>query len=166
MFEDSRYPQRYYINSGQGRSSTSLLNGFDRALEMARLSNYNLLKISSILPAGAVKSDDLHNELKEGAPLLTAYSTINSIGFEEGDKICSAVGVAKPKNRNSVGVIMEYSNTGSAKFAEEKIKKMLDEAMKDRGYTENDYDIEISSEEGLVTTKEEYLVLVSAIAIW
>ena len=165
MLVDNRYPQNYFITSAIGVSLTSTLNAFDKALRNAGLHNYNLVKISSILPEGAVKSDELHNEVKEGSPLLTAYARIDSAGHEKGVKISTAVGVAQPRDKK-VGVIMEFSTEGSAASAEKSIIQMLKEAMTDRGYGEDgDYEIVVSSQEGVVTG-DNYLSLVSAITIW
>ena len=152
-----RYPESYFISSGKGCSEHQLV-AFDKALCDAGIANYNLLKVSSILPAGAIKADKIG--LREGSPLLTAYARIDS--NSPGDRIATAVGVAIPCRNTDVGVIMEYAGHCTAAEAETHIRAMCAEAM-------NNHDIEyneilVSSIDAVVD--DNYLSLISAIAFW
>ena len=68
------YPKNYMISSGIGKDQNYELVAFDSALGNAKLANYNLLRVSSILPSNCVKEDTV--KVKEGSPLLVAY-TVN-----------------------------------------------------------------------------------------
>jgi len=46
-------PTRYFVVTGAGISTVSCLNAFDAALLAAGIGNYNLVPVSSILPADA-----------------------------------------------------------------------------------------------------------------
>ena len=153
-----RYPESYFISSGKGCSEHQLV-AFDKALCDAGIANYNLLKVSSILPAGAIKADKIG--LREGSPLLTAYARIDS--NSPGDRIATAVGVAIPCDTNNVGVIMEYSGHCTSAEAETHIRAMCAKAMNNHGIEYNE--IVVSSIEAIVSD-DNYLSLISAIAFW
>ena len=154
----NNYPSSYYISSGTGTSAFKMV-AFDNALISAGISNYNLVKVSSILPRFCKRKDAV--DLQEGSPLLTAYASISSDIY--GTQLATAVAVGVPKDPSSIGVIMEYEGIGiSAKEAENYAEKMVEEAMNN-----HKIDIEnilITSAEGIV--EDKYLALVSAIVIW
>lgn len=121
---------KYRIGSGVGASASPLV-AFDKALIDAGVGNYNLVRLSSILPAGCVKVDRI--DLEEGSLLPTAYATISS--SRKGDSLVSVIGVGIPKDRNNVGVIMEYSAINqSREDAFEVLHAMIKEAFSVRGW--------------------------------
>ena len=152
------YPKSFFISSGLGYSEHQLV-AFDNALCNAGLANYNLLKVSSILPAGAKKANKV--AVRKGSPLLTAYAHIES--NSPGEHIATAVGVAIPCSSDDVGVIMEYSGYCTATDAEDHIKAMCKEAMSNHGIPYKE--IMVSSIEAVVENSN-YTSLVSAIAFW
>ncbi len=135
--------KKLYICSGIGRGST-LLNAFDNALISAGVGNYNLLKVSSIIPPNVEIVNII--DVKPGSILPIAYGCL--ISNEDGKIISSAVSIAIPKDKNSIGVIMEVSGY----FDEEKARKlayeMAIEGMKMRNI-EIDF-IEVSSTSAIV----------------
>lgn len=153
-----QYPTKFYISSGAGESQYKLV-AFDNALIAAGISNYNLLKVSSILPSFCEQCDKV--DAKEGSPLLTAFATIAS--DKKGMRLASAIAVGIPKDKSNIGVIMEYGDEQiSANEAEHQAINMIRESMKN-------HRIEVekilsSSIEG--TVQEGYLSLVSAIVLW
>lgn len=159
MDNKNYYPTKYCISSGIGISEYKLV-AFDQALLSSKIGNYNLLKVSSILPMGVELVD--HIDIPFGSPLLTAYSNTDS--NVPNEKIATAVGVAIPQNPSDIGVIMEYSGHCSAKEAEEKIAMMCKEAMDIRKIKYKE--IKISSNEAIVSSDGTYTSLVSAISFW
>ena len=149
----------YYITSGSGTSDNPnhKLVAFDNALIQAGISNYNLVRVSSILPASAIRQTAMNLPL--ASPLHTAYATVSSNIL--GEQIATAIAVGIPKNKSDIGVIMEAIGTTAEETAEI-ARSMVIEAMKNHGI-EIDH-IEFSSIEGTVSTG--YLSLVSAIAMW
>lgn len=115
------------ISKGVGESSKGLPS-FDKALIDAGVGNYNLVRLSSILPARHEwrPVEDLPNNLEEGSLLPTAYSTITSDKL--GETIVSSIGVGIPKDFQHVGIIMEYSD---ANITEEEATKTLHEMIKE-----------------------------------
>ena len=154
------YPKYYKLTSGIGRAPYQL-NAFDRSLIDAGISNYNLVKVSSILPKQTIQSDMIH--LEEGSCLPTAFARIDS--NIPGERLCSAVAVGIPQDPNHIGVIMEYAakNQTSAE-AEKIIQEMVQTAMNDHGIPYSD--IKISSIEATVPDNGMYTALISALCFW
>lgn len=153
-----KYPEKYVVSSGIGKSFYKLVS-FDNALIDAGIANYNLLKVSSILPIGCVRVEKVDE--KAGSGLMTAYSTISS--NIKGQRISSAVAVGIPENDSDVGVIMEFSEYCSSKEAEETVVKMVIEAMKNHNITCKEV---VSSATEAVVVDEEYVTVISALAMW
>lgn len=122
------------ISKGKG-SSVNGLPSFDKALLEAGVGNYNLVRLSSILPADCewVDVDDITEHIKEGSLLPTAYSTITS--DVQGDVIISTIGVGLPVDKSKVGVIMEYSTKNVTEDdALTTLRSMITEAFAVRGW--------------------------------
>lgn len=148
--------ENYCITSGIGTSGYKLV-AFDNALISAEISNYNLVRVSSILPAGCIKRESV--DLGLAAPLYTAYATISS--DISGTRLATAVAVGIPKNPNDIGIIMEAEGE-TADQAGRMARDMVTEAMRNHSI-EIDH-IEFSAVEGVV--EEGFLSLISAIAMW
>lgn len=115
-------PVRFTLGAGQGEAATPL-NAFDAALLAAGMGNLNLLRVSSILPPGAVQSEQL--DIPHGMLVPTAYATIAS--QQAGQQIAAAVAVGIPAD-NGCGVIMECSDYCSKEALEERIIGMVQAA--------------------------------------
>lgn len=97
-------PLARYCTAGAGVGVSAFeLVSFDRALRQAWLADYNLLRVSSILPAGVQLRPTV--EVPRGSLLPIAYGVFSS--DEDGRTIAAAVSLAFPTDPNSVGVIME-----------------------------------------------------------
>lgn len=122
------------ISKGVGKSKNGLPS-FDRALLDAGVGNYNLVRLSSILPASHewVPVAEISRHIREGSLLPTAYSTITSDVL--GETIVSTIGVGLPADINNVGVIMEYSTKNvTEEQALEVLRSMIREAFDVRGW--------------------------------
>jgi len=122
-------PTRFNLVAGSSEGTT-LLNAFDGALLKAGAGNLNLVRVSSVLPPGAVY--DEHLSIPPGNLVPTAYGAIDS--DEPGTIISAAVGVGIPDD-NSFGMIMEVSGRFSKKVAEETVRQMVVEAFQMRNKT-------------------------------
>lgn len=122
--------KKYKIGAGTGASENRLVS-FDKALLDAGVGNYNLVRLSSILPAKCVRVGEI--DLPEGSLLPTAYSTISSDKL--GDWLVSTIGVGIPMDKENVGVIMEYSAIGQTPSeALDILGDMILEAFEIRGW--------------------------------
>lgn len=148
----------FAISSGVGISKYKLVS-FDNALLDAGFSNYNLVKISSILPSKCCQRDQITKP--HGSPLLTAYASISS--DQIGQEIATAVAVGIPSDDNEIGVIMEHSGYCDQNTAQKTVCAMVEEAMNNHGIKVKKI---ISSSIGQTVQSEEYTTVFSGIAIW
>ena len=121
------FPKNYVIRTGIGHASHKL-GAFDHALILAGICDYNLIKVSSILPPEC----ELQNviSLTKGALLPSAFASIYSNTL--GEWISAAVAIGIPVNRSDVGVIMEHSSYGCKEQTEKLVRKFAEIAMNDR----------------------------------
>ncbi|MBR3204593.1 pyruvoyl-dependent arginine decarboxylase [Candidatus Saccharibacteria bacterium] len=164
------YPNSFFITQGIGVGKSELV-AFDDALIQAKISNYNLVKISSILPKRAVQQ--LHKiSLTEGSILPTAYATVSS--KSKGDILATAIAVGIPKDPNSVGVIMEnhsrlYSQPSLLENITKELEKetieMVNQAMENHKIAIETVICKAQSV-CIETSDNTWTSLISAICIW
>lgn len=148
---------RYTLVSGTGSGSTAL-NAFDNALYNAGVGNYNLIKVSSILPPMSMEEKSVGGEA--GGILPIAYGS--KVNHEKGTQIIAAVAVGIPQNQEEIGVIMEYSgfeNEGQAEFI---VKEMVREAMCNRNIKIEDIKCITSS----CSVNSNFCCAFAGIALW
>lgn len=147
----------FYVGAGIGVSMYSL-NAFDNALINAGVGDFNLIRLSSILPPNSSQKDSI--SLLKGSYLHTAYSSLTSSNNKQ--IISSGIGFALPKDLSLPGVIMECSCQDKKNVAEKQINEMLKIAMSTRHI--NDYIIELFSVEAIVT--DLYTCTFACISMW
>jgi len=144
------------LTSGAGYGHTSL-NAFDCALLDAGVGNFNLIKVSSIVPPGATieKSRRKLSEIPDGSLVNTVYTY--SISNFENKTVSSVLAAAVSKNQG-VGVIFENSSDKVGfKKLEKTVLEMIKEAFEKR-QTELDEVIYSSSQ---IRVKNGYACAVS-----
>ncbi|HEY8426083.1 MAG TPA: arginine decarboxylase, pyruvoyl-dependent [Limnochordales bacterium] len=119
-------PTKFTLAAGAAEGETAL-NAFDNALLAAGVGNLNLVRVSSILPAGARLVDYL--DLPPGTLTPTAYGSI--VSDKPGELIAAAVAVAI--SEKGFGVIMEFSGRCSRAEAEARVRQMAEDALRGRG---------------------------------
>lgn len=119
-------PRKYTLVAA-GAEGPTHLNAFDNALLEAGIGNLNLLRVSSILPAGAARLAAI--EMEPGSLVPTAYGVI--LSHTPGELISAAIGVGVAGDGGS-GVIMEFSGRCSKAEAEEAVRVMVEEAFRTR----------------------------------
>jgi arginine decarboxylase len=125
-------PSTVLLTSGTGHGHTPL-NAFDNALLDAGVGNFNLIKVSSIVPPGAVveKSKTKFSKIPNGSLIYAVYT--HSISGLEGEKTASVLAAAVPKNQKT-GVIFESSSDKKdVRQLEKIVTKMVEEACNKRG---------------------------------
>lgn len=120
-------PTHFFLCSGVSEGYT-VLNAFDQALLRAGVGNTNIIKMSSILPPGTVRTEPV--PLVPGAFVPMAYATIQSSTPQE--MIAASVAVAIPADPSLPGVIMEYSARGQAEDVEKIARSMARKALEYR----------------------------------
>ena len=149
--------EKYIITKGSG-NSTYEINAFDNALISSGIADYNLVKLSSILPPHCFQVTSV--DLPKGEILHTAYGSF----VEDSPKttISAAVAIALPKDRSLPGVIMEAAGIYSIKTVEMMVEEMLQTAMgvrKIKEYT-------IQKESISIVTEEGFNCVFAAVSVW
>ena len=149
-------PNRYALVAGAG-DAESALNAFDRALQAAEGGQFNLVKVTSILPPNS-KAGEL-NDLPPGGIVFAAIGTETS--HQQGLRIAASVAIGVPVDPNEAGVIMEGHFHCPATEAEERVRNMARQAMLDRN-------LEISRIESVVAdhTVEQIGSVAAMVLLW
>lgn len=151
--------KKYFMGGGFGKGSERL-SSFDKALMDAGVGNYNLVRLSSILPAGCVEVDEI--DLTKGSLLPVAYSAVSS--DRVGDVITASIAIGFPTDKSRVGVIMEYSAVGkTSRECKNILKTMIEEAFEKRGWELSH--INYTTDEVHVDTPEVYTAF-ACVAEW
>ena len=150
-------PRNYKIVSGVGKSQFPLV-AFDNALRDAGIGDYNLVKVSSVLPANCVYREIIPE--KKGSIIYAAYSVLT---LENGEAGMTAVAVAVPTITQESGIIFESSLTNAKQNLEEHTRQMCVEAMENRGKLI----LEIKSTSNKVEGEPNcFISAVSAVVMW
>ena len=147
-------PQYYTIVSGRGESKYRLV-AFDKALLDAGIGDYNLVKISSIIPPGCTFRETI--DLSKGSILYAAYA---SKTVQEGQSGSTAVAIAIPTDSDKNGVIFEDSSDNNA---ENIVRDMCQEAMFNRGRSISDIKCSSIAIKGI---SDKYVCGISAVVMW
>ena len=114
------------ITSGKAEGPTKL-NAFDNALLDAGIGDVNLIKVSSITPAGAELVE--LPELPAGKMVNTVISYVYS--NKEGDELCAVLAVA---TSNDLGCVVEHSAINKdPQMVKEEAENMVKYMMQVRG---------------------------------
>jgi arginine decarboxylase len=119
-------PDLLWVTGGASEGSTPL-NAFDNALLAAGIGDLNLIKVSSIVPAGA-KLADAPLAIEPGSLVPAVYSVVHS--DTAGETICAAVGIGIGKD--SHGMIFEH-HASAPEVAERVVSGMVEEGFSRRG---------------------------------
>lgn len=119
-------PTKITLVKGTGEGDT-FLTAFDKALLEAGIGDFNLIKVSSIVPPIA-RFTELP-DIPKGALVPTVYSKIESAIPGEIISACVGAGVSE----EGLGLLYEFSHQGTAEAAEEIVYNMIKEGMAMRG---------------------------------
>lgn len=122
--------EKFYMGTGVGVGKTRI-NAFDNALLDAGVGNYNLVRLSSILPIQAADNQVDKVDLPLGSLLPIAYAEITS--DEVGVSASAAVAIGIPKDKTKCCVIMEYESLGETKQeAVLNVTRMVEDGFRER----------------------------------
>ena len=151
-------PKNYIIRIGVGRAYHKL-GAFDRALVSAGVCDYNLIKVSSILPPECEVQNDIF--LAKGALLPSAFASIYSNTL--GEIISAAIAIAIPTNKSDIGVIMEHSSCTCKEETEKLVRNFAESAMYDRNISLKKV---ISRSVQVVVETEEFYCAFATVSMW
>lgn len=125
--------KRYKISHGYGEGNQRITS-FDSALLNAGVGNYNLVRLSSILPLKSIATDKIG--LPYGSLLPIAYA-VESTNVPDR-MISAAIAIGYPANcpedEERCAVIMEYEGECSTEKAVDTVVSMVCEGFKERGW--------------------------------
>jgi arginine decarboxylase len=148
-------PSHYTLVSGIGFSDYALV-AFDKACQDAGIGDYNLVKVSSILPSKCLFSNLI--SIKKGSIVWVAYA-IKTITLGVG-----SVGVAVASaTTDENGVIFEHSADVDYDI-EKDLKHMCQEAMRNR--CREIHELKSSSKIVINTSKNKYASAIAAVVMW
>jgi arginine decarboxylase len=119
-------PNAVWASAGAAEGDTEL-NAFDNALLAARVGNLNLVRVSSVLPEGAVLLEEAP-DITPGTLVPTVYSV--HVSSQPGATVAAAVGIGV--GDGSHGMIYE-SHGHSRAESEANVRRMIDEGFARRG---------------------------------
>ena len=102
-------PKKVFFTSGAGRHTERLIS-FESALREAEISQYNLVKVSSIIPPGCeVVDKDVGRELLSPGEIV--FCVLSHIMSKEYPRVIHAsIGCAIPNDPIGYGYLSEYNN--------------------------------------------------------
>ncbi|MFH1409408.1 MAG: pyruvoyl-dependent arginine decarboxylase [Nanoarchaeota archaeon] len=121
---------KFYLCGGVGKGKTKL-SSYDSALYSCGIGDFNLIRVSSIIPPGAAMLAELPSGIRPGS-LVHIVDACN-YGDQVHKLLASYIGIAVPEDRRLPGVIMEYSTSSSSHQCREIVQGGLQEAMERRG---------------------------------
>lgn len=137
----------YSLVTGISKNNEYEIISFDNALLDAKVGDYNIVKVSSILPPECSYSP-LIKQQRKGAVLHMTYASLTAKGSGFAS---SAVAVGIPQDSKNIGVIMEYSCLERKQYCLETVNVLVKEAMEKRRIVIKDIfsigcEIELSSQ--------------------
>jgi len=108
----------------------SAINAFDNALRNAGIADFNLLRVSSIIPPQTPihRLDPAMGIVKGVGRMIPAvYETL--ITDTVGETVAVGIGVGVPRGSDDSGVIFPASGSGTGDQVEAKLKTIIDEGM-------------------------------------
>lgn len=123
---------KFYMGHGEGHGKTRL-DSFDDALLDSGVGNYNLVRLSSILPYRALEDQRHEIDLPLGSLLPIAYAEITSDDPDVNAVATVSIGV--PVDHDNCCVIMEYEALDKTQAeAVHIVENMVEDAFKHRGW--------------------------------
>jgi arginine decarboxylase len=122
-------PKQIFLTKGMGKHKEKLTS-FEMALRSAGIAQYNLVKVSSIVPPGC-KMITKERGLKQLSPGEIVFCVMSENSTNEPHRLIAAsVGLAVPKEKESYGYLSEHHSFGqkeddAGEYAESLAAEML-----------------------------------------
>lgn len=121
--------KRYKISTGVGHGKYRITS-FDNALCEAGVGNYNLVRLSSILPIESARTNEINLPLGSLLPIAYAVQT----GHSGTISASVAIGFPADFDENHCGVIMEFEGECDEGEARRIVENMVREGFEKRGW--------------------------------
>jgi arginine decarboxylase len=120
-------PSKFFITSGSAVSPVSDLNAFDLALMKADLSEQNLVAVSSVIPDGAVMTED--RTMPMG---MVTFCVLSQSRGRGGETVSAGIAYAFRKDGHG-GYVAEGHLHGSAEVLRKELSAKMAEMARIRG---------------------------------
>lgn len=122
-------PQKFFVTSGSGEDNNSELNAFDRALLRAKITQCNIVNVSSILPPDAEEVEPLYI-----TPGTITFSVLARMSGQSGDRISAGIGWGRIENKSgeSYGIVAEDHGNSSKRYTNNMLREKLEQMAKIR----------------------------------
>lgn len=121
------------LTQGAGTGG-SPLNAFDNALRDGGIADFNLIKVSSIVPPGVpVMRLKPQAQPISGEGLMVPTIYIEMTSDQVGAELAAAVGAGVPGSSGGAGIVFVASCEGSQQQAEQSVSEMVKEGMEKKG---------------------------------
>lgn len=147
-------PSEFFVTSGHATSPISDLNAFDLALLKAKISEQNLVAVSSVIPVGARKVEA--KELPMGA---VTFCVLSQMRGRSGDSISAGIAYTFRKDGYG-GYVAEGHLHGSAESLKEELGRKMAEMSRIRGVEFGEIHYQV---EELQVPQDEYGCCISAL---
>ena len=151
----------YKISSGTGYGEQRI-TAFDSALLHAGVGNYNLVRLSSILPLDSKRKRKIEKPLGALLPIAYAVESTNVPGRQISAAV--AIGFPADKDAEHCAVIMEYEGECSEEKAVKVVTSMVCEGFKKRGWKLER--MEIASETAFGPDDGSWVTAFACVAEW
>ena len=117
-------PKKFFVTSGFGEDNNSELNAFDRALLRAKITQCNLVDVSSILPRDAEEIKMV--DITPGTIIFTVMARQDGVS---GDRIGAGIGWGniRKKDGENYGIVAEHHGNSSKRYINQKLKEKLEQ---------------------------------------
>ncbi|MFA5026147.1 MAG: pyruvoyl-dependent arginine decarboxylase [Candidatus Shapirobacteria bacterium] len=123
--------KNYVIVKGAGEDNASNINAFDAALMKAKISEVNLVGVSSILPENCIELD-APPKLKIGEVVFCVLARLDG---KKGEKISAGIAcVHGERNGKKYGLVMEAHNNVDKEDLEQDLKERIKSMLKLRDF--------------------------------
>lgn len=124
-------PKLYFVTSGEGLSTISVLNAFDNALQSAGVDACNLVYTSSIIPKDAVKVKQT-----KITPGMITFSVVARMDGNEGEVIGAGIGygMCEKKGKPTYGFVAENHGYKDSQIIKDELMIRLEKMASSRGF--------------------------------
>jgi arginine decarboxylase len=122
-------PKQFFVTSGSGEDNNSELNAFDRALLKAKVTQCNIVSVSSILPPDAEEIQPVYI-----TPGTITFAVLARMDGLSGDRISAGIGWGRIENKSggTYGIVAEDHGHSSKRYTDKILKEKLEQMAKIR----------------------------------
>jgi arginine decarboxylase len=117
-------PKQFFVTSGSGEDNNSKLNAFDRALLRGKVTQCNIVSVSSILPPDAEEIEPVYI-----TPGTITFAVLARMDGSSGDRISAGIGWGRIENKSgdTYGIVAEDHGNSSKRSTDKVLREKLEQ---------------------------------------